>query len=177
MRFTSRLRISAARRSGRDDFPVDQRPLRTRKHHSHFEQELRRMGLDLWRPDHRDCDPRPPAPSFNDGEHPRRKLPAERAPQSRADSASGSTTARIFCCRPDRSRQTEPFVMSFFRHRQIYQSDVFFASERRRGPSRLRPRSIVLMSLRPAIPWRVGLHQSPPPLHQPVPFSTRRLKL
>ncbi len=30
------------------------------------------------------------------------------------------------------------------------------------------PSPIVLMSLRPAIPWRVGLHQSPPPLHQPV---------
>jgi hypothetical protein len=36
---------------------------------------------------------------------------------------------------------------------------------------------IVLMSLRPAIPWRVGLHQSPPPLYQPVPFLTSRLKL
>src|SRR3954464_2288919 len=30
------------------------------------------------------------------------------------------------------------------------------------------PGHIVLMSLRPAIPWRVGLHQSPPPLYQPV---------
>ena len=28
-------------------------------------------------------------------------------------------------------------------------------------------RSSVRMSLRPAIPWRVGLHQSPPPLHRP----------
>jgi hypothetical protein len=36
---------------------------------------------------------------------------------------------------------------------------------------------IVLMSLRPAIPWRVGLHQSPPPLYQPVSFSTSRLNL
>src|SRR5579863_1431226 len=98
------------------------------------------MGLDLRRSDHRDCDPRPPAPSFNDGEHPRRKLPSERTPQSRADTASRSTTVRIFC-RPDRSWQTEPFGMSFLRHRQIYQSDVLFASERRRGPHRLRPRS------------------------------------
>jgi hypothetical protein len=39
------------------------------------------------------------------------------------------------------------------------------------------PGFIVLMSLRPAIPWRVGLHQSPPPLYQPVSFSTSRLKL
>ena len=29
------------------------------------------------------------------------------------------------------------------------------------------PRLIVSMTLRLAIPWRVGLHQSPPPLHQP----------
>jgi hypothetical protein len=30
------------------------------------------------------------------------------------------------------------------------------------------PGLIVSMSLRPAIPWRVGLHQSPPPLYQPI---------
>ncbi len=29
------------------------------------------------------------------------------------------------------------------------------------------PRTIVSMSLRQVIPWRVGLHQSPPPLHPP----------
>jgi hypothetical protein len=29
------------------------------------------------------------------------------------------------------------------------------------------PNPIVLMSLRPVIPWRVGLHQSPPPLCRP----------
>ena len=31
--------------------------------------------------------------------------------------------------------------MSFFRHRQIYQSDAFFASSRRQSSVRLRPRS------------------------------------
>jgi hypothetical protein len=30
------------------------------------------------------------------------------------------------------------------------------------------PGPIVSMSLQPAIPRRVGLHQSPPPLHQPI---------
>jgi hypothetical protein len=30
-----------------------------------------------------------------------------------------------------------------------------------------------LMSLRPAIPWRVGLHQSPPPLYQPLSILNR----
>src|SRR5664279_188314 len=34
----------------------------------------------------------------------------------------------------------------------------------RRNPA---PRLIGSMSLQLAIPWRVGLHQSPPPLHQP----------
>src|ERR1700710_1130194 len=57
--------------------------------------------------------------------------------------------------------------MSFLRHRQIYQSDVSFKA-RGDAVSGSAPRTIVLMSLRPAIPRRVGLHQSPPPLHQPV---------
>src|SRR5208282_3427656 len=29
------------------------------------------------------------------------------------------------------------------------------------------PALIGLLSLQPAIPWQVGLHQSPPPLHRP----------
>ena len=37
------------------------------------------------------------------------------------------------------------------------------------GPSSgFAPGLIVLMSLRPAIPRRVGLHQSPLPLHRPI---------
>ena len=82
---------------------------------------------------------------------------------------AGIAAARADRCRPEQSRQTEPFVMSFLRHGQIYQSDVS-ASDPGRSRFRLRPGLIVLMSLRPAIPWRVGLHQSPPPLHQPVLF-------
>ena len=57
--------------------------------------------------------------------------------------------------------------MSFLRHKQIYQSDVLLKS-RGEAFSCSAPSLIVLMSLRPVIPWRVGLHQSPPPLHQPV---------
>jgi hypothetical protein len=55
--------------------------------------------------------------------------------------------------------------MSFLRHGQIYQSDVLFRprSEAFTGSA---PGFIVLMSLRPAIPRQVGLHQSPPPLHR-----------
>ncbi len=34
------------------------------------------------------------------------------------------------------------------------------------------PRSSSSMSLEPAIPRRVGLHQSPPPLHRPIPCCT-----
>ena len=36
---------------------------------------------------------------------------------------------------------------------------------------------IVWMSLQLAIPWRVALQRSPPPLYQPVPFSSNRPKL
>ncbi len=93
------------------------------------------------------------------------------------DSSAGTATGRAPGCRPEQSRQTEPFVMSFSRHRQIYQSDVFFVSAGSEAAFGSAPGPIVLMSLRPAIPWRVGLHQSPPPLHQPVSFSTSRLKL
>ena len=56
--------------------------------------------------------------------------------------------------------------MSFFRHGEIYRSDVDSCRKRGAGRSRL-PGLIVSMSLRPAIPWRVALQQSPPPLHQP----------
>jgi hypothetical protein len=37
--------------------------------------------------------------------------------------------------------------------------------------------TVNILSLRPAIPRRVGLHQSRPPLYQPEPFLTSRLKL
>ena len=57
--------------------------------------------------------------------------------------------------------------MSFLRHKQIYQSDVSLKSQGE-AFSCSAPSLIVLMSLQPAVPWRVGLHQSLPPLHQPV---------
>ena len=59
--------------------------------------------------------------------------------------------------------------MSFLRHQQIYQSDPGIKT-RGDAESGSAPRPIVLMSLRPAIPWQVGLHQSPPPLYQPIPM-------
>src|SRR5580693_7986962 len=55
--------------------------------------------------------------------------------------------------------------MSFQRHGQIYQSDVLFRP-RSEAVSGFAPGLIVLMSLLPAIPRQVGLHQSPPPLHR-----------
>jgi hypothetical protein len=48
--------------------------------------------------------------------------------------------------------------MSFLRHQQIYQSDPGIKT-RGDAESGSAPRPIVLMSLRPAIPWQVGLHQ------------------
>src|SRR5271165_6146166 len=55
--------------------------------------------------------------------------------------------------------------MSFSRHGQIYQSDGLFRP-RSEAVSGFAPGLIVSMSLRPAIPRQVGLHQSPPPLHR-----------
>jgi hypothetical protein len=64
--------------------------------------------------------------------------------------------------------------MSFLRHEQIYQSDVLFVCAQGEAFTGFAPkRLIVLMSLRPAIPWRVGLHQSPPPLHRPESMLNR----
>src|SRR5580658_835790 len=97
------------------------------------------MGLHIRRPNHRDGDPRPTAAPFDHGEHSRRELQAQRAPQGRVDSAAGTATTRIPGCHPERARETEPFVMSFLRHGQIYQSDV--VSGGRRSIFRLRPRS------------------------------------
>jgi hypothetical protein len=57
--------------------------------------------------------------------------------------------------------------MSFLRHGQIYRSDVGF-NTRSGATCGSAPDLIVSMSLRPAIPWRVALLQSSPPLHWPV---------
>ena len=58
--------------------------------------------------------------------------------------------------------------MSFSQAWGIYRSDglgfVGGQAPSRGGPT---PRLIVSMSFQPAIPWRVALQQSPPPLHQP----------
>jgi len=82
--------------------------------------------------------------------------------------------------------------MSFLRHDEIYRSDVGGAVRRgcasssprtgsfvevaegcpenengKRSANRV-PRSSSTMSLGSAIPWRVALQQSPPPLHRPT---------
>src|SRR6476646_6376176 len=57
--------------------------------------------------------------------------------------------------------------MSFLRHEQIYQSDAFSVHAQGEALYSFAPSLIVLMSLRPAIPWRVALQHCPPPLHRP----------
>ena len=57
--------------------------------------------------------------------------------------------------------------MSFLRHEQIYRSDLFLPN-RSEAFSGFAPAFIVSMSLRPAIPRRVALLQSPLPLHWPA---------
>jgi hypothetical protein len=56
-------------------------------------------------------------------------------------------------------------TMSFFKHKEIFRSDVdFFHSGQ---TAKTASPAHVSMSLRLVIPWWVGLHLSPPPLHQP----------
>ena len=60
--------------------------------------------------------------------------------------------------------------MSFLRHGQIYRPMVSSGSPGNGAVSSSVPAPIVAMSLQLAIPWRVALQQSPPPLHQPTTF-------
>src|SRR5437762_882742 len=85
-----RFRFSAtAGRSGSDDFlSVGERAVRTREHYPDLEQELRRLGIDFRRLDHRHGDPGPAAASLDDHQHPRRELPAEGSPQGRPAAAA-----------------------------------------------------------------------------------------
>jgi hypothetical protein len=54
--------------------------------------------------------------------------------------------------------------MSFFRHREIFRSDVIRLVRERRKRA---PGLIISMSFRLAIPRRIALQQCPPPLRQP----------
>ena len=95
------------------------------------------------------------------------------APTSRSSSSTITIAAgcirrwaisrRRSSSKPRNARQSRGATMSFFRHREIYRSDGIDKGSRPKPA----PRTIVSMSLRLVIPWRVGLHQSPPPLHQP----------
>src|SRR6478672_412912 len=58
--------------------------------------------------------------------------------------------------------------MSFLRHGQIYQSDVFGSEWQSEAGYRFAPPLIVLMSLRPAIPRRVALLHCSLPLHRAI---------
>jgi hypothetical protein len=67
--------------------------------------------------------------------------------------------------------------MSFLRHEQIYQSDVLSVSDRRRSCFRLRHRPHRLDEFAASYSLAGWSPPEPAPLHQPVPFSTSRLKL
>ena len=57
--------------------------------------------------------------------------------------------------------------MSFLRHQEIYQSDVGGLLIRKLGAAwAAAPSTHRLDEFPLAIPWRVALQQSPPPLHQ-----------
>jgi len=64
--------------------------------------------------------------------------------------------------------------MSFFRHEEIFRSDVGVLDPSSAGrPPAAAPPLIVSMSFRLAIPWTVALQQSRPPLRQPSSASER----
>ena len=56
--------------------------------------------------------------------------------------------------------------MSFLRHEEIYRSDVRPGYSWSGNPWSPPQRSSAAMSFQSAIPWRVALRQSPPPLHR-----------
>ena len=58
--------------------------------------------------------------------------------------------------------------MSFFRHEEIYRSDVSPGYSWERQLNVAAPCSSAAMSFQSAIPWRVALRQSLPPLYRPV---------
>jgi hypothetical protein len=58
--------------------------------------------------------------------------------------------------------------MSFLRHEEIYRSDVRPGYTWERQPVVAAQRSSAAMSFQSAIPWRVALRQSLPPLHRLV---------
>jgi hypothetical protein len=61
--------------------------------------------------------------------------------------------------------------MSFLRHEQIYQSDVFCSEWQSEAAYGFALPLIVLMSLRPAIPRRVALLHCSLPLHRTIPMA------
>jgi hypothetical protein len=155
-----------------------QRPLRTRQHHSDQQQKLWRLGLDLRRSDHCHRHSRSPASSLDDHQHSRRELSTERpAPRRIAFATRGATTGNGCggeCGRRyQQSRQADPFVMSFLRHKQIYQSDVSCWEWQSEADCRFALPLIVLMSLRPAIPRRVALLHCSLPLHRTILMMKR----
>ena len=65
--------------------------------------------------------------------------------------------------------------MSFFRHQEIYHSDVYALTNPGSRPKPT-PQLIVLMSLRSGIPRRLALQQRSPTLPRPKPFCRTRLR-
>ena len=82
----------------------------------------------------------------------------------RLHSALGYRPPEEFERGPAAATMSQGATMSFFRHEEIYRPMGTLSQSP--GAATPPPPPIVTMSFQPAIPWRVGLHQSPPPLHQ-----------
>jgi hypothetical protein len=86
---------------------------------------------------------------------------------------SGVSVWRVICWTPATARIDWPSPVAvavscvFFRHSRSF-DPIAQNKTRDEVDSGFIPGVIVSMSLQPAIPRRVGLHQNPPPLHQPI---------
>ena len=87
------------------------------------------------------------------------------SPSTRCTRAHRRCTDRF----PRRSRSTSPCLKSYQELCERRKAGLIPLpeSQQEHAPA-VAPVLIVLTSLRPVTPWRIGLHQSPPPLHQPV---------
>src|SRR5262249_16535061 len=77
-----------------------QRTLRTRQHHPVVEQELWRLGIDLWRSDHCDRHSGSSSSSLDDNQHPWRELSVEGSTPSWASATirTGGSIGRATGC-------------------------------------------------------------------------------
>ena len=109
--------------------------LQARQHHTHVQQKLRRMRIDLRRRDHRNSLHRSAAASLHHNQRLRGELSLQGTTRGRPDFAARTITSRVRCRSGRQSRQKK-CPMSFLRHGQIYRPmGSSFGLETKRTPA------------------------------------------